>query len=198
MSNDGALADIPPIDDLNGDDNETSMYASAISPGTVNVSLDDDDDDEDPFGERTSTSTRQKTLTNTTNTVETTADDENKLFKADTSAVKVDEDDDDLFQKKNTSSSLTIPTQVPIAKPATQASQLYPTDLNTSSSPSATYDSGFSKDDSNETSTISKPPIHKRSNEHTIEITVSDPAKVGDVSFFLQKKKKSNFYCLNL
>jgi hypothetical protein len=174
------LGEAPPNfgdDDENTTDN--SMFVSAISPGTVDISLsgadDDDDDDESPFG---AAPVRQKTPTNTTNTVESTVDD--------------DDDEDPFGTKKssnNTPSSSSVPAQV-VPEPQSpsgkkQESHLYSPD---SPRPTTTFDSQISsstpnsKSNSGEATTTTSKPVQKRSSEDTIEITVSDPAKVGEVS----------------
>jgi hypothetical protein len=176
MSTDQAPPDFGVDDDTTT--NDDSMFVSAISPTTVDISLSgaDEDDDENPF-EAPPTTTRIKTPTNTTNTVESSVDDENKIFQQGNLPVHVDEDDEDLFAAKNTdnnSPSVSVPAQVPIAlseprTPVKQENQFYPTDLK----------SGYG-----ETTTASK-PVKTRSTENNIEITVSDPTKVGEVSLII-------------
>ena len=173
MSDDQEHGDAPPNF---GDDDENAMYTSALSPEPVDISLsgaDDDDEEESPFG---SPPVRQKTPTNTTNTVEAN--------------VNNDDDDEDPFGMKkasNNAPSLSVPAQVPIAVPEPQSptpkkqeSNLYPTDLNTGSS---SLDSELSSSTPvSKSETVTTKPVQKRSSDDTIEITVSDPTKVGDVS----------------
>ncbi|CAF5142777.1 unnamed protein product, partial [Rotaria sp. Silwood1] len=87
MSNYPEQNEPPPDVGHDDDDNNTntknddSMFVSAISPATVDVSLSGgEDDDENPFG---SSTTREKTPTNTTNTVESYVDNEKNLFQPD-------------------------------------------------------------------------------------------------------------------
>lgn len=190
MSNDQDRGDGPPTfgSDDDNNDNETSMYASAISPGTVDVSLSgaDDEDDENPFG-LPPPSSRPKTSTNTTNTVESST-----LYPADSAADKTtnDDDDDDVFgvnKQNTTSSTLSVPPQVPIAVPNPQPSspikQEAPVYENLNTSSPQTTTTTYNSQTSSSSATANKPSTPKRSPDDTIEITVSDPTKVGDVSF---------------
>jgi hypothetical protein len=172
MSNDLKHRDSPPDfgDDDNKDDDQ--MFKSASLPVTDDVPLSGDDNDEDE-------------------------DDD-------------DDDDDNPFgevrEKKKT--SLTIPPVTPIAvpepqppTPVKQESHLFSTDSNINSAERNTsitqpvhstplYENQFSasKSLSNENTnlTTNVKPIQKRSDIHNIEITISDPTKVGEV-FILNK-----------
>jgi hypothetical protein len=215
-------------DDLNETDN--SMFTSALSAPTVDVSLsgEEDEEEENPFGEP---KPRKKTPTNTTNTVESSVDNEKKVFEQAKSTINIDEDDADLFGKDNTdnnASPVVTATQIPVAGPKPQSptpekqkSSLFSTSSSTSTprtpvnqeeplfptessvnSPSSVrstppYESQFSASTStsknilSQTITSSK-PARKYSKVHDIEITVSDPTKVGDVSLILNLSKSNH------
>ncbi|CAF0782221.1 unnamed protein product [Rotaria sordida] len=206
MSNDQEQLEQPPPDFGHDDDdnnttntkNDDSMYVSAMSPATVDISLNGEDDDENPFGEPSTT--REKTPTNTTNTVESYVDNEKTLFQPDKATLEMDEDDKDLFGSENTSSNeppiaaappspTVVPERqlsTPPSTPLKQETSLYP-NVNTVQpvQSNTKYESQISsstptpKSVLSESTTESK-PVRKRSQEHTIEITVSDPTKVGE------------------
>ncbi|CAM4914025.1 unnamed protein product [Rotaria socialis] len=98
MSNDEEQHETPP-DIINEDDSNSkdddSMFVSVMLPNTVDVSLSGgEDNDENPFDEPT---TREKTPTNTTNTIESSVDNENKLPQHDKATPHVDKNEPDLF-----------------------------------------------------------------------------------------------------
>ncbi|CAF3408984.1 unnamed protein product [Rotaria sp. Silwood1] len=206
MSNYPEQNEPPPDVGHDDDDNNTntknddSMFVSAISPATVDVSLSGgEDDDENPFG---SSTTREKTPTNTTNTVESYVDNEKNLFQPDKKTVKVDEEDKDLFGEENTSynqqpsDSPSVPIVVPEKQPSTppptpikQETSLYSTDSSVNAGQplqaNVPFESQLSSSTPTLKSVLSEPstdskPVQKRSHENNIEITVSDPTKVGD------------------
>ena len=160
MSDDESQHVPPELTDDETNKTDESMFSSAISPPTVDVSLDavddNDDDEENPFGETTSTpiissaQIREKTPTNTTNVIEampSSFDDDNDPFGVETSQ---------------------ITTPIKIERPAPSP----PTPIQTEfSSPLTTTESIEIKPSA---------PI-QRSNERKIEITISDPTKVGEV-----------------
>jgi len=175
MANDQEHVEPPSFGDDDENTTDDSMFVSAVSPGTVDISLsgaDDDDEEESPFG---APSVRQKTTTNTTNTVEST----------------VDDDDDDPFGTKQTSNntqSSSVPAQV-VPEPQSPTPKKQESHLYSPDSPqptTTTLDSQISSSTptskSNAGEATTSKPVQKRSSEDTIEITVSDPAKVGDVS----------------
>jgi hypothetical protein len=195
--------DTPPdlfTDETNNDD---SMFVSVMSPTTVDISLsaaedDDDDEGESPFGP---TPVRAAaTTTMTTNTVEVSAESENKLLQQAPTTVQLDDDDEDPFgeaaPKTSASPVVAAPTKVVEAPPTTpikQESELFPIDVRPTApaSPiraSVPFESQLSnrtttpKSVLSETVTTSQPPVKKRSQGQNIEIHVSDPVKVGDVS----------------
>jgi len=182
-----ATDDQPPsefgVDDDESKENDT-MFVSAISPGTVDISLSGDEEDDNPFGDEPPT-TRKKTPTNTTNTVESSASDENNLFQANSASVKVDDNDDDLF---GTNKSTAPATVSPPSSPKPQDNQSYSADLNASSGSSSqptTFDSQVSSStpvSTNEAAASASKPVKKRSDDDEIEIAVSDPTKVGEVN----------------
>jgi hypothetical protein len=158
------------------------MFQSAIGSGTVDVSLNDDDEDENPFGDEPPT--RQKSLTNTTNTVEaSSANDENKLFQANTTSVKVDDNDDDLFGVNKPASP------APVSKPSSPAPVSTPSSPKPQEVPSysADLETELTTSDSQASATketpaaVSKPAV-RRSADDVIEIVVSDPTKAGEVN----------------
>jgi predicted component of type VI protein secretion system len=198
---------MPP--DFGDDDvkNDDAMFVSAMPP-TVDVSLSggEDDEEENPFGQPTPA--RKKTSTNTTATVEPMYENKKNVFEEENIQVKVDDDDEDLFgeTKANNAPPLYVPPVTPVAipepitpKPVMQDLNLFPTDLNAASAPVAQpvrssnlFESQMSSSTVPKSVTsdlpVSKPsPQHKRPAEHNIEISVSDPTKVGDVRslFFL-------------
>jgi hypothetical protein len=218
--------DTPPDLDMDDDFNKTddSMFTSALSPPTVDVSLsaEEDNEDENPFGE---SKPRKKTPTNTTNTVETSVDNEANLFEQPQSTININEDDEDLFGLDNNPSPAVAAPQTPIVTPEPQPrtplkqeSPLFSTssNMNSPSTPTKQEKPLFSTDSSvnspppirstpsyesqtssstpvsksilNQTVSTSK-PVRKYSKVHDIEISVSDPTKVGSVSliFLLSK-----------
>lgn len=192
MSNDQDRDDGPPnfgSDDENTG-NDSSMYVSTISPDQAGAlgGGDDDDEEENPFGLPPPAPSRHKSSTNTTNTVESPT-----VYPEASSAVKLDDDDDDdvfgVNKKTNSAAPLSISTPVPDPQPSSpikQESALYE-NLNTSSPQPTTFNSQVSSStpvSNNETTTESK-PVRKRNDDDTIEITVSDPTKVGDVSLII-------------
>ncbi|CAF0789435.1 unnamed protein product [Rotaria sp. Silwood1] len=206
MSNYPEQNEPPPDVGHDDDDNNTntknddSMFVSAMSPATVDVSLSGgEDDDENPFG---SSTTREKTPTNTTNTVESYVDNEKNLFQPDKKTVKVDEEDKDLFGEENTSynqqpsDSPSVPIVVPEKQPSTppptpikQETSLYSTDSSVNAGQplqaNVPFESQLSSSTPTLKSVLSEPsteskPVQKRSHENNIEITVSDPTKVGE------------------
>ncbi|CAF2807375.1 unnamed protein product [Rotaria sp. Silwood2] len=214
MSDDQEQREQPPDFGHDDDDNTNNantknddvMFVSAMSPATVDVSLSGgEDDDENPFGPST---TREKTLTNTTNTVESYVDNEKTLFQKDKTTVEVDEDDKDLFEAADTNFNQSVPVspQVPIvvsesqpstppSTPLKQETSLPSTDSSDNSAKpvqsNIPFESQISSSTPTSKSVLSEPsteskPVQKRSREHTIEITVSDPTKVGEgMSSFL-------------
>jgi hypothetical protein len=161
MSDDLKHRDSPPDfgDDDNKDDDQ--MFKSATLPVTDDIPLsdDDDDDDENPFGE----------------------------------------------SSEKTKTPLTIPSVTPInvlepqpSTPVKQETQLFSndsginiTERNTSITPPAhsfEIQPPPSKPIMSENTRITThvKPTEKRSNEHNIEITVSDPTKVGEVCVYLE------------
>jgi sorting nexin-1/2 len=197
MSNDRDDGAAPPDFEADDPKNDDPMFVSAMSPGTVEISLDggDDDEEENPFVTPTPASIPKTP----TSAVPSYVDDvEKTFFQQDDAKVPVDEDDDDPFGEKKTSSkpppspaSSPVPKATPEPQPSTpvkQQSQFYTGDLNAAPpSPSrpSTYESqsssstSVSKADSTEKVVTTK-PVQKRSSEDVIEITVSDPTKVGD------------------
>jgi sorting nexin-1/2 len=164
--------DQPPPADFGADDepkDDDAMFTSAIAPGTVDISLNDDEEDENPFGDEPPA--RQKTPTNTTNTVESSVNDESNLFQANTAPVKIDENDDDLFGVNKPT------TPAPVSTPSSPKPQLYPPLSADSDAKSTTPDSQVSTP--KEAATESKPPL-RRSDDDVVEIVVSDPAKAGE------------------
>jgi len=177
MSNDQEHLEPPSFGDDDENTADDSMFVSAVSPGTVDISLsgaDDDDEEESPFG---APPVRQKTPTNTTNTVQSTVD---------------DDDDEDPFGTKTTSNntpSSPVPAQVvpepQSPTPKKQESHLYSPDSpgpTTTLASQISSSTPISKSNSGEAAATASKPVQKRSSEDTIEITVSDPTKVGDVS----------------
>ncbi len=202
MSNDRDDGAAPPDFEADDPKNDDPMFVSAMLPGTVEISLDggDDDEEENPFVTPTPASIPKTP----TSAVPSYVDDAEKtFFQQDDAKVPVDEDDDDPFGEKKTSSkpppspaSSPVPKATPEPQPSTpvkQQSQFYTGDLNAAPpSPSrpSTYESqsssstSVSKADSTEKVVTTK-PVQKRSSEDVIEITVSDPTKVGDVSLMI-------------
>jgi sorting nexin-1/2 len=138
----------------------------------------------------------KKTPTNTTTTFETSADQEKKSPEQDKIQLKVDDDeDDDIFGVKS-APPLAVPVQVPVAipepqspSPKKQESELYPVDTNVNSPQPARSTIPFESQLSSSTpkqksilteSLTTNKPVQKRSDDHNIEITVSDPTKVGE------------------
>jgi hypothetical protein len=202
MSNDQDDGAAPPDFEPDDTKNDDPMFVSAVLPGTVEISLDggDDDEEENPFV----TPALASIPKTPTSAVPSYVDDAEKtFFQQDDSTVPLDEDDDDPFGEKKTSSkpppspaSSPVPKATPEPQPSTpvkQQSQFYTGDLNAAPpSPSrpSTYESqsssstSVSKADSTEKVVTTK-PVQKRSSEDVIEITVSDPTKVGDVSLMI-------------
>jgi hypothetical protein len=203
MSNDQEDQNAPPefgFDDDNNK-NDDSLFVSVLSPTTVDVSLSGgEDEDDNPFGQPAPPA-REKTPTNTTNTVESSVDNEKNLVQQEKSMIDVDEDDEDVFGVKTDSNNAPVlaaapqvPVTVPEPPPPTPVKQESPSFsvASNTSSPSPvqskpTFDkqvsssTPVSKTVLSETVTTSK-SVQKRSNINDIEITVSDPSKVGDVS----------------
>ena len=211
MSHEQEPRDTPPdlfTDETNNDD---SMFVSVMSPASVDISLsaaedDDDEEEESPFGP---TPVRAAaTTTTTTNTVEVSAENENKLFQQEPSTVQLDDDDEDPFGEAATKTSapavvaapppkvVEAPPKVVEAPPTTpikQESELFPVDVYPTAPPTpiraaVPFESQLSnrmttqKSVLSETVTTSQPAVRKRSQGQNIEIHVSDPVKVGDVS----------------
>ncbi|UJR16070.1 hypothetical protein I4U23_002983 [Adineta vaga] len=205
MSNDQDQHETPP--DFGVDDDNTkvedSLFVSALSPVAVDVSLsdgeNDDDDDENPFG--AAPPAREKTATNTTNIVETSVENEQNLFEPEKPVVNLDEDDD-IFGVKTPSNNQTsvaaaAPSPVTVTKtesspptPMKQESPLFSVDTSVNSPPPPvrsvpSYDSQISSSTPISKSVLSGTvtathTAAKRGKDNDIEITVSDPAKVGD------------------
>jgi hypothetical protein len=174
MSNDSEHRNSPPDfgDEDSKDDDQ--MFKSATLPVTDDIPLSgEDDDDENPFGEP---AVQKKTPTNT------------------------------IEPSTNNSTPLTVPPVTPIAvpepqppTPVKQDTKLFPSDsginatqINTSATEPARSTTSFesqlsaSKPISSETAgiTTNGKSAQKRSDDHNIEITVSDPTKVGEVCIY--------------
>ena len=171
MSNDLEHRSSPPdfADDDTKDDDQ--MFKSATLPASDDIPLSgDDDDDENPFGEPT---VRKKTPSTTKNTIETSA---NNSTPFSVSPVAISqpqpsapvEYDTQLFSSDsavNTAETNTSVTQ-PVRSTTSFESQ------QSTSKPIVSEATGI---------TTNSKPAQKRSDDHNIEITVSDPTKVGDV-----------------
>ncbi|CAF3622766.1 unnamed protein product [Rotaria socialis] len=205
MSNDEEQHETPP-DIINEDDSNSkdddSMFVSVMLPNTVDVSLSGgEDNDENPFDEPT---TREKTPTNTTNTIESSVDNENKLPQHDKATPHVDKNEPDLFGEEfsNDNSSpfgdapqtppVTVPKQEPKTPPVTPLKQdvpLFSTESKVYAAepvrPVSTFESQTSLSKPVTTSVFSdllteSKPVKKRSNEYNIAISVGNPTKVGE------------------
>lgn len=203
MSNDSE-SNAPPDfgDDIDiKSDNDDSMFVSVASPTTMDVSIIDEDED-NPFGE---TTTREKTLTNTTNTVESSGDNEKTAVQPTKTDDFVEEEikdapeaekamgfssafDDSPFIPFVASQALSAPIKV---EPPLQSER--------SNTPFETQKSSSKPVVTNvftEIKTESKPE-KKRSTVYNIEIVVSDPTKVGEVSLYIKihRSRKSDSFC---
>lgn len=186
MSSDPTPPDYNAADDDPKEDEE--MFTSAISPSTANVPLDDDDDDDVndrtvPFGVSSNKSAGTEGPSSSFGSMR---NDQHEL-----SVEKKDDDpsdDEDPFGEKKSNVRSSVPT-TPIApvksaspEPAPYTpSQLYP---NVPSSPSPRT-SGFDSQPSTPSQDYKADygaTARQRSNDNDIEITVSDPTKIGDVS----------------
>ena len=180
----------------NDDSKDDEMFTSAISPSTATVPLDDDDEDDvndtpAPFG---LTSNQSVVSEGPTSSFGSTIYDSH-VEKKDNN----DSDDEDPFGAKKpsdrssvpTTPSAPVPSNSPTPSPSTP-SQLYPSTF-APSTPSSPQPSGFDtqvsssspdyKADYGQTEGESATP-RQRINDDDIEITVSDPTKIGDVSFY--------------
>lgn len=197
MSDDDSQRAPPDLVEDETSKNDESMFSSVMSSPTVDVSLgvdDDENDEENPFGETTSTPivsippTREKTLTNTTNTVETTT------------PFGGDDDDDDPFGVKTEKSApvetLSAAAPIEISAPA-KIERVAPSPPPTPTPPvtppikdiPAPVPPLPSQISTPLTTSIPVEPVKivptapiavKRSTERKIEVTVSDPSKVGE------------------
>ncbi|CAF4359637.1 unnamed protein product [Rotaria magnacalcarata] len=112
--------DIINEDDSNSKDDD-SMFVSVMSPNTVDVSLSGgEDNDEDPFDEPTK---REKTPTNTTNTIESSVNNENKLSQHDKATPHVDKNEPDLFGEEFSNDNSSPFGDAPQTPPATVRKQ---------------------------------------------------------------------------
>lgn len=96
MSDDQEQRDAPPEfgQDDDANKNDDSMFVSVSVPDTVDISLNGDDDEDNPFGEP---QVREKTATNTTNTVESPFNNEPKPPEQQKPVSIVDTEEKDLF-----------------------------------------------------------------------------------------------------
>ncbi|CAF3064126.1 unnamed protein product [Rotaria socialis] len=178
MSNDEEQHETPP-DIINEDDSNSkdddSMFVSVMLPNTVDVSLSGgEDNDENPFDEPT---TREKTPTNTTNTIESSE------FSNDNSSP---------FGDAPQTPPVTVPKQEPKTPPVTPLKQdvpLFSTESKVYAAepvrPVSTFESQTSLSKPVTTSVFSdllteSKPVQKRSNEYNIAISVGNPTKVGE------------------
>ncbi len=173
MSNDLEHRSSPP--DFGDDDtkDDDQMFKSATLPVTDDVRLsgdDDDDDDENPFGEPT---VRKKTPSNTRNTIETSSNNSTPLSVPPVATPEPQpsapvQHDTQQFSSDSAVNTAEINTSVtqPVRSTASFESQ------HSTSKPIVSEATGI---------TTNSKPAQKRSNDHNIEITVSDPTKVGDV-----------------
>jgi len=174
MSNDLEHRHSPPdfgYDDTKDDD---QMFKSASLPVTDDIQLSEEDEDENPFGD---TSVRKKPLTNT---IESSITNGTPIAVPEPQPSTPIKQDNQFFPTDSGVNSTEINTPVPVRSTASFENQL---------SASAVV----SKPKASET-TNSK-PIQKQSDDYNIEITVSDPTKVGEVcilsSRFYSKKQFS-------
>ncbi|CAF1293465.1 unnamed protein product [Adineta steineri] len=206
MSDDNDQLNAPP-DDFGLDDDtkaDESLFVSALSPATVDIALsgEEDDEDENPFGDQPP---REKTATNTTNIVESAVDNEKNSDQSEKAMTNIDEDDDDIFGVKTTSTNAplltTAPSQISVTEPTPPS--LPPASTSTSANKENTmfdidsdvksptpvrsipsYDSQISSSTPISKNVLSgtvttNQPAQKRADHLDIEITVGDPAKVG-------------------
>ncbi|CAF0998187.1 unnamed protein product [Adineta ricciae] len=203
MSNDQDQHETPPdfeVDDSSKADD--TLFVSAISPTTVDIPLsggEDDDDDENPFGE--APPAREKTATNTTNSVEVPVENERNLPEPEKSIVDIN-DDEDIFGANTPVATATTSSSTPVPKselatgpapstPVKQESSLFSVDTSSSSpktpvvKSTPSFDSQISSSTSTTKNVLSgtvtaSHTVEKRGKDNDIEITVSDPTKVGD------------------
>lgn len=196
------------VDEEKKDDD--SMFVSVMSPVDVDVPLsgadedEDNVDDENPFG---APELRVKTPTTTTAVIESAVEPEEDVFNTtavtQTTTVPLDDDDTELFgavepEPKPASAPVKeVLPETPVTPIQLAAAVPVPVPVPSSPStpirPSIPFESQVStpptKSILSDTVTSSQ-PVQKRSTVHDIEITVSDPTKVGDVSVDLLRRSR--------
>ena len=178
MSNDPENRDLPPdFDDDDDDDtkDEDQMFKSARLPVTDNVPLsedddDDDDDDENPFSEPAVEKKNSAKFTEASTNDAAAFTISPVVQELESTTVTKQETKSFPSNPSSNLAEANIPVAEPVASTVSFESELSPTGL-------------VSKHAANEIAdvTANTKLASKQSDQHDIEITVSDPTKVGEV-----------------
>lgn len=161
MSHDSVTRHSPPEfgddDDENKDDQQ--MFVSATLPPTDDVPLDEEEEEDNPFGAPSSFQKKTPVVT------------ANELAQNDLASTVAHESQPTVSIKQELPSLVSEKSNSPTE-----------TSMERSTIPLDSPSSASTRSLTNETTTTTATkPVPKRATEHNIEITVSDPTKVGEV-----------------